>query len=88
VERLIAWILVVSFGGLFFNTTKADVLEKIPYMEAYKLGYSALPDTFGIFNFAYERMAEQLCPAGYSILRKSSDRGYTVWLIQCGRGRI
>jgi len=91
-ETLIAWILAASFGGMFFVTTKADIVDKAPY-DTYRLSYFTTPLGSELFSFAFERMSEQLCPRGYQVVDKLEGAGYsrTVWLISCsidkGTGR-
>lgn len=84
---MLSWILAVSFGGMFFGTTKADVVKKGPY-ETYQLSYFTTPLASEAFGFAFERMAEQLCPYGYEVVDKTNgpkDPGSarTRWLIEC-----
>ena len=86
VETL-AWILAVSFGGMFFGTTKADVVKKGPF-ETYQLSYFTTEIGSEVFSFAFERMAEQLCPEGYEVVDKTNQpndpaNARTKWLIAC-----
>lgn len=86
-ETLLAWLLAISFGGAFFGTTKADIVDKGP-METYKLGYFTTSAGSELFDFAFERTAEQLCPAGYDVIDKTNRPGdpgnaRTLWLISC-----
>lgn len=86
-ETVLAWLLAISFGGAFFGTTKADILDKGPY-ETYKLGYFTTAVGSDLFDFAFERTAEQVCPYGYKVLDKTNrpnqpGNSRTLWLIEC-----
>lgn len=86
-DPIIPWLLAISFGGAFFGTTKADVVDKTRF-DTYKLSYFTTPIGSEVFGFAFERMAEQLCPEGYEVLDKTNrpnDPGNarTLWLIEC-----
>lgn len=86
--ELLAWMLAISFGGAFFGTTKADVVERNTYADTYKLSYFTTSAGSEIFEFAFERMAEQLCKDGYEVVDRTNQpndpgNARTLWLIQC-----
>lgn len=85
--EIVAWFLAFSFGGAFFGSTKADIVEK-NYGEVYTLEYTTTSYGADFFTFAFERMATQVCPEGYKVLDKTNQPGdkkstKTRWLISC-----
>lgn len=85
--EFIAWILAFSFGGLYFSTTKADIVDIHP-PDIYTLEYFTTALGATTFSFAFERMADQLCPHGYVIIDKTNKddeaaTNRTRWLISC-----
>ena len=80
--ELIAWLLMASLGGVYFSTAKADI-EDVGPLGVYKLGYTT-PIEPGIFDFAFERTAGQLCPQGYSVADKDlNPNRRSFWLVSC-----
>ena len=85
--ELIAWFLAFGFGGLYFSTTKADIVDIHP-PDIYTLEYFTTALGATTFSFAFERMADQLCPHGYVIIDKTNKddeaaTNRTRWLISC-----
>jgi len=84
--EIIAWAFAILFGGAFFATTKADIVNKTP--EHYTLGYWTTPYVSTAFDFAFDRMAVQICPDGYKVIDKTNRPGeatssQTRWVITC-----
>lgn len=80
-------LLALGFGGAFFSTTKADIAE-VKGQEIYILEYFTTSLGATTFDFAFERMAKQLCPDGYEVLDKNNGpkdhpQSMTRWLIEC-----
>lgn len=85
--EIIAWALALAFGGAFFSTTKADVVDRT-LTGQYTLEYYTTQYTGTAFDFAFERTANQMCPDGYKVIDKTNQPGEvsssrTRWLISC-----
>jgi len=85
--EIVAWALALAFGGAFFSTTKADIVDKTAIGQ-YTLEYYTTPYATTFFDFAFERTANQVCSDGYKIIDKTNQPGEasssrTRWLISC-----